>query len=136
MALITNSMPEDFGDVQGAGGVTITHASVIYNFERVSDVTYPDPWDRQFLLWTGTVANSRALSQDDEMIFPAGSIDITLPAGALENVGIQRLMQAAHGDLITPTVLLGTGDMGANGTSNEVSDAGYTRQDCEITITA
>lgn len=134
MALISNESAEDFGDVSGSGGVTVTNASIIFNWGASGET---DDWDNEFLLWTGTVANARTLSQGDEMIFPAGSIDITLPAGALESVGIQRLHQAAVADLGTPALLLGTGDMGANGKSNEVTDAGYTRKEnFDLTITA
>ena len=133
MALKTNTNPEDFGDVQSAGGVTITNASVIYNHGQSGNT---DPWDNQFCYWTGTIANARTLSQGDAMEIPAGALDITLPAGALKSAGIQRINQAAIADLGSPTVLLGTGDMGANGTANEVAVVGYTRQVCEITVTA
>ena len=137
MALKTNTNTEDFGDVAAAHGVTITHASIIFNHGASSDPNVnPNPLDRPILYWTGALANSRALSQGDAMEFPAGSIDITLPAGDLVSEGIQRINQAAHDDLGSPTVLLGTNAMGADGTANEVTDAGYTRQQTEFTITA
>ena len=136
MALKTNSNTEDFGDVQGSGGVTISHASVIYNIGVTDAVAHPLARDRQFCYWTGAIANSRTLAQGDAMEFPAGAIDITLPAGALQNVGVQHFSQSALDDLGSPTVLLGTGDMGANGTANEVADAGYTRQVVEMEVTA
>lgn len=133
MALKTNASNEDFGDVAGAGGITISHASVIFND---GDSGNTDAWDNEFLYWTGPLTFSRTLSQGDAMEFPAGAFDITLNAGDLEDGGIQRINQAAHADLGSPTVRLGVGDMGANGKSNEVTDGGYTAQVMEFDITA
>lgn len=133
MALKTNSAAINFGTVSGSGGVTITHASLIFNYGQTGQT---DAWDNEFLYWTGSLRNSRALVQGDPMEFPAGAFDITLPAGDLQSAGIQRINQAAHDDLGNPTVLLGTGAMGTNGKSNEVSDGGYTRQQAAFTITA
>ena len=133
MALKTNTNAINFGTVSGSGGVVVTHAALIFNYGQSGQ---SDPWDNEFLYWTGSLRNSRALVQGDPMEFPVGAFDITLPAGDLESEGIQRINQAAHADLGNPTILLGTASMGGTGKSNEVSDAGYTRQTAQFDITA
>ena len=133
MALETNSNPEDFGNVAGAGGLTISHASYIFNDGQSGNT---DAWDNEFVYWTGPLTFSRTLSQGDAMEFPAGAFDVTHPAGDLQGVGIQRRLQASMADLGSPTVRLGVGSMGTTGKQNEVTDAGYTAQVMEFDITA
>ena len=127
---ITNTNAENFhsgGNSGAAGAVAISHASVIFNYGAT-----------EILLWTGAIIAARSLVADDPITLPAGALDINFPAGS---GGVHdAAIKAAWDALITangnPTMLLGTGAMGAAGKSNEVADANYARQVTELTTGA
>ena len=116
MAYMTNTNAENFGTVAGGSNVVVSHASLILNFGETGVL----------LLWTGTLAATRTYVQGDPIELPAGALDINWPNGALQDAAVLEAIDdliaaKAHG----ATLHLGTGAMGAAGTTNEVADSGY-----------
>ena len=128
MAYITSRLVETFhraGSTGAAGSVTVSHASVIFNYGVVGEL----------FLWTGALANPRVLVAGNPIRVAAGAMDINFPAGSagIQDSAIKAAWDALIADKASLTMLLGTAAMGAAGKTNEVTDANYARQVVELT---
>ena len=129
MAYLTNSQQENFGTVGGNANVTVTHASLIFDYGGDSDGDDDD----EVLLWTGRLAVARTFTPGDEIILPAGALDINLPNGDLEDAAVKLAWdQLIAYKVQNPTMLLATASMGSTGKNNEVTANGYSRQGVEL----
>jgi len=122
---ITSSGAENFGTLTAGANITISHIAVIANYGVAG----------QILLVTKALAASREYVAGDELILPAGALDLNFPNGEMNDAALKEAwdtwLAAKTGGL---TALLGTGAMGAAGTTNEVATArGYSRQVVEYT---
>jgi len=122
---ITSSGAENFGTLTAGANITISHIAVIANYGIAG----------QQLLVTKALAASREYVAGDELILPAGALDMNFPNGEMADAAVKEAwdgwLAAKTGGL---TALLGTGAMGTAGTTNEVAAGrGYTRQKVEYT---
>lgn len=128
---ITSSGAENFGTLTAGANITISHISIIAAYGVTSGAANT----RQILLGTKALAAAREYVAGDELILPAGSLDINIPNGELNDAAVLEAWNAWLA-LKNPalTALLGTAAMGAAGTSNEVQTSrGYSRQVIEYT---
>lgn len=132
MAYITSSGAENFGTLNAGVNITITHIAIIAAF----GVTTGAQNRQQILLGTKALAAAREYVAGDELILPAGSLDINIPNGELNDAAVLEAWTAWLALKNPPlTALLGTNAMGTAGTSNEVSTSrGYSRQQIEYSI--
>ena len=125
MAYMTNTNEEDFGDLTAGADVTVSHYSLILNYDIAGEQ----------VLITSNLATSRTYTAGDPLVLPAGALDVNLPPGNL----IDAAVKAAYDALLAgksggATLLLGTAAMTATGKANEVpNNRGYGRQVVEIT---
>ena len=122
---MTNTNDENFGNL-AAANLTVTHFSVIFDYGEVGEL----------LLFTAALVTPRSFVVGDPLEFPAGSLVGTIPNGGFNGAALKAMMDALITDKGTPTVVIGTGAMGATGKQNEVSDMNYSRQLMEFTTAA
>ena len=131
MATMSNTNREMFGTLTAGENVNITDYALIFNVDSASSTEGSE----ELLFVTGSLRNRRTLAEGDPMDFLAGSFVYTLPPGEAEAAAAKALLDSLIAHYGNPTVLLGTGAMGATGKSNEVpTNRGYTRQVMEMTI--
>lgn len=116
MAFIKNTNLEDFGDVAGAAGITLSQFKLIFDVGGSNELDFG---------WL-TLSNSRSLAQGDPIDMPIGDLSMELPAGTLTNAVAKAFMDDfLHRRGTAPTVRLG--HSGA-----ELTDTGYTAQTVEV----
>ena len=119
MAFIRNGADIECGTVTSGNNVTITHASA----------TLVDGSRSALVVWTGALNAQRTLVGDDPITIPAGDLVFQFPAGSqgITNTAVDQALDDLVANYDTNwTIRLGTGVMGAAGTTNEVTTSGYT----------
>ena len=132
MAYITSSGAENFGTLNAGVNITITHIAIIAAFGVTSGAANT----RQILLGTKALAAAREYVAGDELILPAGSLDINIPNGELNDAAVLEAWTLwLENKTPALTALLGTASMLPSGTANEVpTSRDYSRQQIEYSI--
>ena len=125
MSYITNANEENFGTLTSGADVTVSHYSAILNYGIAGEI----------VLITNAIGTSRTYTAGDDLVLPAGSMDLNLPAGNGNDNAIKEMIDtylaAKTGGI---TVSLGIAAMTTTGKANEIpSSRGYTRQVVETT---
>lgn len=132
MAFMWNINDENFGELTAGNNVVISHYAIVFNADSVSTTAGME----RLVLVSRALTHSRTLAAGDPMQFLKYSFALDLPQGeggaALDNAMLNALLHR-YGN---PTVLLGTGALGANADAAgmEMTGRGYSRQVIEMAV--